>query len=94
MLCDVHDSGACVEPPEGLGQACQSAADCAGTGASYCELYSSLTCVIEGCKDDGGRCPGDMQCCDFAILSRSLCVGIEALNDSACPAPGVNVQRE
>lgn len=94
MLCDRYETGECVDPPEGLGQSCTSDADCAGTDATYCELYSSLTCVIQGCKEAGGRCPGDMQCCDFAILTRSLCVGIEALNDGACPAPGVNVERE
>jgi hypothetical protein len=94
MLCDLYGTGQCVDPPSGLGESCASDADCAGTDATYCELYSSLTCVIQGCKEDGGRCPGDMQCCDFAILSRSLCVGIEALNDGACPAPGVNVERE
>jgi hypothetical protein len=80
LLCDLYDTGECIDPPAGLGQACAR--------------YSSLTCVIQGCKEDGGRCPGDMQCCDFAILSRSLCVGIEALSDGACPAPGVNVERD
>jgi hypothetical protein len=94
MLCDLYGSGECVDPPMGLGDTCASDADCAGTDATYCELYQSLTCVIQGCKEDGGLCPGDMQCCDFAILSRSLCVGVEALNDGACPAPGVNVERE
>jgi len=94
LLCDRYDTGACVDPPAGLGESCSSDADCAGTDATFCEVYSSLTCVVEGCKEEGGRCPGDMQCCDFAVLSRSLCVGVEALNDGACPTPGVNVERK
>lgn len=94
LLCDRYGTRKCVEPPAGLGQACASDADCADTDATYCEVYFSLTCVIQGCKEDGGRCPGDMQCCDISILDRSLCVGIDALTDGACPAPGVNVERE
>ncbi|MDQ2643543.1 MAG: hypothetical protein M3020_07005 [Myxococcota bacterium] len=93
-LCDRYGTRQCVEPPVGLGRACASDADCAGTDATYCEVHFSLTCVIQGCKEDGGRCPGDMQCCDFAILTRSLCVGADALTDGACPIPGVNVERE
>lgn len=84
-----------AEPaPDGLGQSCASDADCAGTAATYCDVFATLTCVIEGCKEQSGVCPGDMVCCDYAILSRSLCVPASALSNEECPAPGVRIDRE
>jgi hypothetical protein len=80
--------------PDGLGQSCASNADCAGTAATYCDVFATLTCVIEGCKEQSGVCPGDMTCCDYAILSRSLCVPASALTNDDCPAPGRRIDRE
>lgn len=94
MLCDVYDTGQCVAEPDGLGMSCESDDDCAGTEATYCEVFSTLTCVIQGCAENSGICPGDMACCDFAILGRSLCVGIADLTDGDCPAPGELIERE
>jgi hypothetical protein len=86
MLCDVYGSETCVPPPE-------DDADCAGTEATYCEVFATLTCVVESCADDG-RCPGDMVCCDYRILDRSLCIPQDALNGTECPAPGARVDRD
>jgi hypothetical protein len=94
LLCDVHGSGACEPPPEGLGKSCASDADCAGTEATYCEVFQTLTCQVENCVESSGVCPGDMQCCDFQILGRSLCIPSDSLNDGECPAPGKRVDRE
>jgi hypothetical protein len=93
------DAAACepsdvAPPPDGLGQSCESDADCAGTAATYCDVFATLTCVIQGCKEQGGVCPGDMVCCDYAILSRSLCVPASALTNEDCPAPGIRIDRE
>ena len=93
-LCDVYAGGQCVPPPEGLGQSCASDSDCAGTEATYCEVFSTLTCVVERCEEANGVCPGDLVCCDYEILSRSLCVPPDALSDGNCPAPGVRIARE
>lgn len=92
-LCDVHDRGQCQPAPEGLGSDCSSADDCAGTEATYCELFSTRTCQIEGCKELDGVCPGDMVCCEYAVLSNSLCVTADSLMDGECPAPGTRVER-
>ncbi len=93
-LCDVFDTGTCIPHPEGLGDECSSSDDCAGTEAEYCEVFSTRTCQIEGCKERGGVCPGDMSCCDFAILSASLCVPADNLEGGQCPAPGQLVPRD
>jgi hypothetical protein len=92
-LCDVYGSEQCISEPEGLGQACSSDADCADTAATYCEIFSTNTCQIEGCEQDG-ICPGDMACCDYAILGRALCIPADRLEGGACPAPGTLVERE
>ncbi len=92
-LCDVYSSRACVPWPDGYGSPCSSDDDCAGTEAEYCELFSSQTCQIDGCKELNGTCPGDLACCDFAILGRSLCIPMDQLQDGACPAPGQLVER-
>ncbi len=94
QLCDVHASHTCIAPPDGLGRTCQSDADCAGSSATYCEIFRTLTCVVEACKEDGGRCPGDMTCCDYSVLGSSLCVPVDDLSAGACPAPGTLVPRE
>jgi hypothetical protein len=92
-LCDVHDTQQCLPKPDGLGQGCASDADCAGTMATYCEIFSSSTCQVEGCADEDGVCPGDMACCDFAILGRSLCIPADRLEMGQCPVPGELVER-
>lgn len=93
-LCDVHETAQCVSKPDGLGQSCSSDEDCADTEATYCEIFSSSTCQIEGCSERGGVCPGDMACCDFAVLARSLCIPASRLESGSCPAPGELVERQ
>ncbi len=93
-LCDVHDSSQCVSKPAGLGLSCESDADCADSEATYCEVYSSSTCQIQGCAERAGVCPGDMACCDFAVLARSLCIPASRLDAGECPAPGELVERQ
>ena len=93
-LCDVYGTGVCSPPPAGYGAACTSASDCAGTGATYCETFSSRTCQIEGCAESRGECPGDLACCDFGVLGTSLCIPPDELSAGECPAPGTLVPRE
>jgi hypothetical protein len=93
-LCDVYGTEQCEPGPDGRGQHCDTADDCAGTEATYCEAFSTHTCQVQGCKENGGVCPGDMSCCDFAVLSTSLCVGADSLEMGQCPAPGMLIERE
>jgi hypothetical protein len=94
QLCDIHASELCVAPPDGLGQSCSNSSDCTDTEATYCETFSSNTCQIEGCAEANGVCPGDMACCDYSVLARSLCIPAANLEAGACPAPGVLIERE
>jgi hypothetical protein len=93
-LCDIYGTEQCESAPDGLGADCSSAADCTDTEATYCEVFQTRTCQIEGCEEQGGVCPGDMVCCQYAVLSNSLCVTADSLEDGECPAPGVRVDRE
>jgi hypothetical protein len=94
QLCDVHDTGQCKPAPVGFDRPCSSSDDCASSEATYCDTFSTGACQIEGCKEADGRCPGDLACCDFAIIGTSLCVPQENLEDGVCPAPGALVERE
>jgi len=92
-LCDSHDSERCVAAPSGLGAPCSGAADCAGTEATFCESFSTRTCVVQGCAARAGICPGDLVCCDYAVIGTSLCVPSDLAPDGGCPAPGQLVMR-
>ena len=50
----------------GLGMSCTSAADCAGTDATFCDTYQSHTCIVAGCTVGDGACPRGTLCCDFS----------------------------
>lgn len=83
----------CERPPQGLGIACTSSDDCAGNTASYCETVSAHACVVNDCKPDPTVCHGDWLCCDIGLLSESLCVPPDALEDGNCPAGGTLIPR-
>lgn len=83
----------CERPPQGLGMACTSSADCAGNAASYCETVQEHACVVNNCKPDPNRCHGDWVCCDIGLLSQSLCVPPSALEDGKCPVGGTLIER-
>jgi hypothetical protein len=93
-LCDVYGSGRCEPAPAGLGMACSAAEDCASSEATYCELFSSRTCQIQGCAGRAGSCPGDLACCDYSILGTSLCIPADRLESGQCPAPGQLIERQ
>ena len=92
-LCDRYGSQHCVAAPSGLGAPCSGAADCAGSEANFCESFSSRTCQVQGCAARAGVCPGDLLCCDYAVISTSLCIPSDAAPDGGCPAPGQLVMR-
>jgi len=92
-LCDVYGSERCVAAPSGLGATCSSAADCAGGEATFCDSFSTHACQVQGCAARAGVCPGDLLCCDYAIIGTSLCVPLDAAPDGGCPAPGQLVAR-
>lgn len=62
----------------GLGLACNSSSDCAGTEATYCDSTASRVCLIQGCNLTADNCPTGYECCDMSTsgLSQPLCVSI------------------
>jgi hypothetical protein len=83
----------CERPPEGLGTSCDSADDCEGFVASYCETVSAGACLVNDCAPDPAKCHGDWVCCDIGLLSQSLCIPPEELEDGNCPAGGTLIPR-
>jgi hypothetical protein len=92
-LCDTSGSGRCAAAPAGLGDACSASADCASGEATFCDLFASRSCQVQGCLELGGVCPGDYICCNYTILSTSLCIPADSEPDGDCPAPGQQVMR-
>jgi len=84
----------CERPPEGLGNACTSSADCEGHAASYCETVQAHACLVNDCRADPNKCHGDWVCCDIGLLLQSLCIPPDQLEDGACPVGGTLIPRE
>jgi len=92
FLCEQEGgTGVCKKVPDGYGQSCESAADCAGTQATYCDTFFSKTCIVQNCSKTA-PCPGDWSCCDIPLARAVLCVEPDALMDGACPAGGTMVK--
>jgi hypothetical protein len=70
-----NGSGVCQRPPLGLGQACASADDCAGTEATFCDNFMTHSCQVQGCRLDANDCFLGYECCDFSAfgLAQPLC---------------------
>jgi hypothetical protein len=93
--CDKSKSpGTCVAPPDGLGLPCTSSDDCESHTASYCETVVAHSCVVNDCAPDPSKCHGDWVCCDIALLTQSLCVPPDELENGNCPAGGTLVPRK
>ncbi len=92
-LCDTLGSGRCAPAPSGLGNTCTASADCASGEATFCDLFATRSCQVQGCLELMGVCPGDYICCNYAILSTSLCIPADSSPDGGCPAPGQRVMR-
>lgn len=84
--CDKSGAEAfCKKPPEGLGDTCQTSADC-GEEAPYCEAFQTHTCIINDCLSRPSLCPSQMVCCDLtALIQESFCVDTTVLMNGLCP---------
>jgi hypothetical protein len=75
--CDLSASPSyCRRPPVGLLTPCASNADCAGTEATYCDIYYSKACLVQGCSLSPDNCFTGFQCCDLSKygVAQPLCV--------------------
>jgi hypothetical protein len=66
----------CQRPPTGQSVPCDSAQDCAGYDASYCETIQGHVCLVSGCTQSPGSCFEGWGCCDLSSfgLEETLCV--------------------
>lgn len=75
----------CQKPPAGLGDSCQSNADC-GKEAPYCENFMTHTCIINNCVSQPSVCPSGLICCDLsALIGEAFCVDKSVLMNGLCP---------
>jgi hypothetical protein len=72
----------CKRPPLGAGRACASAADCAGTEATFCDAVVTHTCRVEGCSLSPDDCFEGTECCDLSVFGvpQPICV-----DQGGCP---------
>jgi hypothetical protein len=61
-----NSASICQRPPAGLGKACETPADCAGTEATYCDTIVSHACQVEGCSVAPNNCFAGFDCCDLS----------------------------
>lgn len=66
----------CQRPPLGQGMTCESADDCAGTEATFCELGLTHQCHVQGCQLEPNDCFPGYACCDLSMFGvpELLCV--------------------
>lgn len=58
----------CRRPPTGEGKACTSDADCAGTEATYCNVFMTQKCQVQGCTLNPNDCFTGTVCCDYTAF--------------------------
>lgn len=66
----------CRQPPTGLNQPCTAPADCAGTEATYCDTFVTMSCLVQGCTLAPDNCFPGTECCDLTSygITEYLCV--------------------
>ncbi|WP_437587478.1 hypothetical protein [Sorangium sp. So ce1000] len=65
-MCDLTVAPSyCRRPPVGAGKTCASDADCAGTEATYCNIYETQKCQVQGCTLSPNNCFTGTVCCDL-----------------------------
>lgn len=66
----------CQRPPLGMGMSCSGPEDCAGTEATYCDTFVSMTCLVQGCQVDPNDCFGGFECCDLTAVGvpQPICI--------------------
>jgi hypothetical protein len=55
----------CQRPPTGQDMSCTSAADCAGTEATFCDTAQTHACHVQGCTVAPNDCFEGSDCCDL-----------------------------
>jgi hypothetical protein len=85
--CDkAGDVAFCKKPPTGLGDSCDTSADCAGNEAGFCETFMTRTCIINKCASQPSVCPSQLVCCDLtALIGEALCIDAAVLTNGLCP---------
>lgn len=76
-VCDLAGAPAyCRRPPVGAGVTCTTDADCAGTEATYCDTFVTMTCLVQGCTLTPDNCFAGTECCDLSAygIAQPLCV--------------------
>ncbi len=79
--CDLTSTPAyCRRPPVGFGKVCTSDADCAGTEATYCDLFVTKSCLVQGCTLTPDNCFTGTECCNLSAygIPQPLCVLLSA----------------
>ncbi len=85
--CDTAASPAyCVRPPTGSGVSCASDADCAGTEATFCEIFNTHVCYVKDCSLTKNDCFPGKECCDLTKASLGTITSPICVDAGSCPA--------
>jgi hypothetical protein len=85
--------GSSASEPTGVGEYCDTTADCAAFDATYCAV-AKHTCLVEKCAAGEHTCSSSSTCCDYSALKAgfSLCLPPDQLTGDACPMGGMKVE--
>jgi hypothetical protein len=74
------EASVCQRPPVGLGTPCTGPADCAGTEATFCDMFVTHACQVQGCQLEPNNCFSGYECCDLSGFGvpEPLCVATGA----------------
>jgi hypothetical protein len=75
----------CERPPSGDGQSCSSDDDCEGTEATYCEIYDTHVCHVQGCSLAPNDCFPGQDCCDLSVASGGIVTKLICVAAGTCP---------
>ncbi|MET0790199.1 MAG: hypothetical protein ABW061_01645 [Polyangiaceae bacterium] len=75
----------CKRPPTGQGQSCASDDDCAGTDATWCEIFNTHVCYVQGCSLTKNDCFPGKECCDLSTASAGLMKNPICVDTGSCP---------
>jgi hypothetical protein len=51
---------------------CASSDDCAANDATFCEIFNTKLCYVEGCSLSKNDCFIGYECCDLGVLSSGI----------------------
>jgi len=82
-----------ISGPTGVGEPCETAADCAAFDATFCQNFQEPhQCLLQGCAVGDVVCPDSDVCCVIDALPQLAAANGLCVPSDGCVAPGMVVE--